>query len=36
MAAEEDTKLARESRLWMKSPSTEVDAPTMASIEDRT
>jgi hypothetical protein len=36
MAAEEDTKLASEPGLGMKSPSTEVEAPAMASIEDRT
>jgi hypothetical protein len=36
VAAEEDTKLVREPGLWMKSPSAEVDAPAMASIEDRT
>jgi hypothetical protein len=33
MAAKEDTKLARELELWMKSLSTEVDAPAMASID---
>jgi hypothetical protein len=32
----EDMKLAREPGLWMKSPSTEVDVPAMASIKDRT
>jgi hypothetical protein len=36
MAAEEDTMLAREPGLWMKSPSTEVDASAIASIEGRT
>jgi hypothetical protein len=36
MAAEEDTKLASEPGLGTKSPSTEVEAPAMASIEDRT